>query len=166
MIASVLLWAAAHRRATAAIAGVSVVALASAGTAGWAVWKLTHHQVVQAQAQTRAATSNADARGLEVRGAQATAERVVEHTRVVRQVQTRTQTVIQEILSEPSINAPLPASRADRLRDHDRFLCDARPPVVCAPGPSHGGGGDAAAGANAGGGGDAVRPLHPAGDAE
>jgi hypothetical protein len=81
------------------------------------------------------ARSDADARGLEVDGERAQAERVDAYSHILIETRTLTATAEAVARSAPDANDPIPADRADRLRRHDDGLCEIAP-TICAPAPA------------------------------
>lgn len=89
----------------------------------------------RAEAQRDYAQSDAENRGLEVEGEREQAQRVETfHTSevVIRDLTSRAET---EARSAPDANTPLDPARADRLRAHDRSLCD-NAPTLCPAAPA------------------------------
>ena len=71
--------------------------------------------------------SNGVARGLEVEGEREQAGRVDTFHRQVVEIHTITAEAVSQARSAPDAEDPLEASRAARLGDHDRRLCDLAP---------------------------------------
>lgn len=87
------------------------------------------------EAQRDLAQADAENRGLEVEGEREQAQRVETfHTSevIIRDLTSRAET---EARSAPDAATPLDPARADRLRAHDRGLCE-QSPRLCAPAPA------------------------------
>ena len=135
----------------AALIAIAVIAGFWNSLTSWLPWS-AESQRDRAVAARDLARSDASARGLEVEGERAQAERVETfHTQelVIRDLTTRADI---EARRAPDANDPLTNARAYRLRDHDRRLCDASPGVcrAASPVPAGGGDGDVPAGRAAG----------------
>lgn len=94
--------------------------------------------------ETKAANAELQAKtsGVEVKAAEESAQRVDVVVRVRESAQQSVSNLSREAQGAPDATAPLSADRAQRLRDHDEFLCGLRPLQGC----------PAAAGADARGG--------------
>lgn len=90
------------------------------------------------------ARSDASARALEVTGERAQAERVDAWSHVLIETRTVTAEASAAARSAPDANDPLPADRADRLRDADRRMCRLAPDVCAAATSDPAGGRDGA----------------------
>ncbi|HXA40302.1 MAG TPA: hypothetical protein VNW53_14995 [Phenylobacterium sp.] len=115
------------------LAAVGAVLAAAAGL----YWKGRHDDAVREKPKAEAALAKAAVAGLEVRGAQASAQRVEV---VVRQRDAASAVVAQltpKALKSEDANAPLDPSRAARLRDADLQLCLTDPDLGDCPASGH-----------------------------
>lgn len=94
--------------------------------------------------ETKAANAELQATtaGMEVEAAEVSAQRVEVVVRTRESAQQSVSNLSRDAQGATDANQPLPADRAQRLRDHDKFLCELRPLQGC----------PAAAGADATGG--------------
>lgn len=142
------------------LTALAAIALLTVVTAGWSrLWSWlpwsAESRADLAEARASGAEDNALARAAESRG---NAELVVrvEAAGVIRQrAEAATASAVTQALGATDATEPLDADRADRLRGHDRQLCDISP-AVCTP----------AAAGNAVGGGDALPTSHLAAHAD
>ena len=87
----------------------------------------------QAQAPAVEAAQDAAASGqLTAEGQAATTARVEALLNQTRKTQEATHALVAAARQDPAGASPLEPAGADRLRAHDRLLCDARP-AVCTP---------------------------------
>ena len=125
----------------AVIAAVAVVSHQWNRLTAWLPWSAesrldrAEDQVEDLQQDLSTAEADAAARAAE---AQANADQVQRIETVHRQVielRDLTDPVIHEARSAPDASTPLDPDRADRLREHDRRLCELAPEVCAAAGP-------------------------------
>jgi len=117
----------------------------------WLYFKGVHDEHARMQPRLDAAEWKADVFHAERDAERASAQRVEV---VVRQVDLSRRAVSdlsRQAEKAPDAAQPLDPARADRLRAHDRLLCDARPSLT-----------GCAASADAGDGGEVVRAVPPA----
>lgn len=77
-----------------------------------------------------AADDNAAGRGLEALGQTKIAAKTETTLQRAAQLQEKTHDFARRVAADPASAAPLSPARADRLRDHDRFLC-VQAPTSC-----------------------------------
>lgn len=106
----------------------------------WDPFDLAQRRVDAAEARAEIARADAYARALEVEGAQAQASRLDRHTHETLAAERITAVAAADARSAHDASTPLDPDRADRLRDHDRRLCDLAP-AVCHPAPADAAGG-------------------------
>lgn len=100
---------------------------------GYGAYRVLAPMLAEQKAQTEQARDAQASAELEVEGAGVVAQAVEEYTAQGGRIVERTYVIREQALAAPDADAPLPADRADRLAEHDRFLCAERP--VCGPTP-------------------------------
>lgn len=92
----------------------------------WAPWS-PEQRLERAEARADRAGADAAARSLESAANADQARRVEAAQRQIIELRTQTIPILVESRSAPDANHPIDPVRADRLRAHDRLLCDAAP---------------------------------------
>jgi hypothetical protein len=135
--------------------GFAIATLAAcAAGGGWVVYSIVAPKLAAEQGKTETATDGKASAELEGEGAAIVADAVEDYRAQGGRIVERTYVIREQALAAPDAATPLPADRAQRLREHDGFLCGERP--VCG----------AAAGPAADPGDAAVPPIYPARDAD
>ncbi|NBB64671.1 hypothetical protein GVN18_36045 [Pseudomonas sp. ODNR1LW] len=113
----------------AALAVVIVLALAAATWNRLWSWLPFSAEAQLDDAKTELATTRSDAtaRGLEAQGNAEQVARTEAYGDIRIRVEAETARSIIQAQEAPDATTPLSAERADRLRDHDRRLCDLSP---------------------------------------
>lgn len=101
----------------------------------WDPFNLTERRLEAAEARAASAGQDASARRLEVGAGQAQAQRADTHYRTLVAVVEATTRTLEQAGQADDADIPLDEDRADRLRAHDRRLCDIAP-AVCTAGPA------------------------------
>lgn len=121
----------------AALLTVLVVGVVLARGVGlrWDPFNLTERRLEAVQARAASAEHEASARRLEVEAGQAQARRADSHHRTLVAVAETTARTMEQAGQADDADIPLNEDRADRLRAHDRRLCDIAL-AVCHPTPA------------------------------
>jgi hypothetical protein len=101
----------------------------------WDPFNLTERRLETAEARAASAAQDATARRLEVEAGQAQARQVDAHYRTFVAVSESTARTLEQAGHADDADIPLDEDRADRLRAHDRRLCDLAPDV-CGAAPA------------------------------
>lgn len=118
----------------ALVAAIALIAGIWNGLWSWLPWS-AEAQLDRAKTELVAAQSDATARGLESQGNAAQVARTEAYGEMRIRVEGVTAESITRAQEAPDANDPLSDERADRLRDHDRRLCDIAPGTCQAAAP-------------------------------
>ena len=125
----------------AMIAAVAVVSHQWNRLTAWLPWSAesrldrAEDQVEDLQQDLATSEADAAARAAEAQANADQVERIETVHRQVIELRDLTNPVIHEARSAPDASTPLDPDRADRLREHDRRLCELAPDVCAAAGP-------------------------------
>nr|WP_303697079.1 hypothetical protein [Brevundimonas subvibrioides] len=121
--------------------GVFVLAVAAVVLGGlgfrWDPFGLDRRRLDRAEASVAAATQQAAARTAEAEGQAGQVARLDAAVQSAVTLERATARSIQTARTADDSSLPLPADRADRLRDHDRELCRIAPDLVGCPAAPH-----------------------------
>lgn len=118
----------------ALVIAVALIAGIWNGLWSWLPWS-TEAQLDRTQTQLATTQSDATARGLESQGNAEQVARTEAYGDIRIRVAAETAQALHQAQEAPDANDPLSAERADRLRDHDRRLCDIAPGACAAATP-------------------------------
>lgn len=118
----------------AAILAVLVLGVFVARGVGlrWDPFNLTERRLEAAETRAASAEQDASARRLEVDAGQAQARRADIHHRTLVAVAETTARTLEQAGQADDADIPLDEDRADRLRSHDRQLCELAPEICSA----------------------------------
>lgn len=136
-------WAKAVAVVLAAVALVSVVAHQWDRLWSWLPWSDARRLERVIDQRDRLA-AEAAAQAVHIEALTAQARRVETVHRQVIELRDLTDPVIHEARSAPDASTPLDPDRADRLREHDRRLCELAPGACAVPAAAPAGSGDPA----------------------
>lgn len=116
------------------VIAIAVVSSVWNGLWAWLPWS-AEAKLDRTQAQLAGAHSDATARGLESQGNAEQVARTEAYGDIRIRVAAETAQALNQAHEAPDANDPLSDERADRLRDHDRRLCDIAPGACAAAAP-------------------------------
>jgi hypothetical protein len=121
----------------AAVALAAFVAFLLLNAAGFRFdpFDWTAKRAVHAETSAEAYADAGVARELEVEAERSLAAEIHARGRTLSLIEEKTDALDRAAAADPAAATPLPPGVADRLREHDDFLCELRP-LVCVAGPA------------------------------
>lgn len=120
--------------AVALVVALALIAGIWNGLWSWLPWS-AEARADRAEVRADTAESDATARGLESQGNAEQVARTKAYGDIRIRVAAETAQALHQAQEAPDANDPLSDERADRLRDHDRRLCDIAPGACAAAAP-------------------------------